>query len=269
MEQQTLEHIEQNAIARTATESLKECHKPLALVPNGYSIESLERFMMQPLEFIGLFTTSSLNHFLEYSKEQKETFCTVNPEHMSAHAFFDLGNEVNPGHGRHRSRLQLEKTAEFRQLLSIDGKAFDQSELAEWIEDWKEHITPINQKGEHYQIKQAVTAIRKVTINTNKKEEHEEQTFSANKTTLEQIDANSSGLLPEGFEWNGSAYHELSPLTIKARVSLLKNRDKPMFRVRLIHLESHTEKMADEFAEKLQTALKDKAKVYIGEFAAR
>lgn len=267
MEQQTIEHIEKNTSALKAANRLDECDDPVALVPNGYTIKRLDYYNAQPERFRGVFTTTSIHHFVEYANEQGEVFCLVNADDMCAVSYFDLGNPEQPGHGEHRARLNLKITAPFQELLQDNGKTFSQKRFAEWLEDWREFITPMSGDDKPIDIKQAIQAVRKVTINEMKSAEHSQNTFSSAKSTMEKMDANSESNLPEKLTFTCQPYSELSIYEFQTRISLITSGSEPVFTFRIIQLETAQEKMAQEFCDTLGAGLeREEARVFIGDF---
>lgn len=267
MEQQTIDHIERNVTALKAAERLGCCQEEVALIPDGYSVARLEQYLEQPYRFRGIYTTTSMRHFMEYANQQKEVFCLVDPAQMIAVAYFDLGNPDNPGHGDHRARLTLKQSAPYAELLSRDGAFFSQKDFAEWMEDWRNYIKPANEGGQDINIKSAIQAVRKVTINEIKSAEHAQSNFSSAKSTMEKIDASSEEQLPTGITFSCQPYGELSEHSFNLRVSLLTG-DAPRFRLRIIQIETAQEEMAEEFSEKLASGIEsENSKVFIGEFS--
>ena len=77
---------------------LKDIHGlacPTALLPDGTSVESLERFSLERFRFRGAMTTTSIDDFARYSKgyasDSEPARCFIDADNMTARSVFNIG----------------------------------------------------------------------------------------------------------------------------------------------------------------------------------
>lgn len=261
MEQATLTMIEErlHAAAELRTDT------PTRLVPENMKVVSLEEYQEHRSNYRGTFQTLSIADFARYAADFEGGKCFINQQDMKATCFFDLGDEDLPGHGRHRAHLALEKTAAFEAMLSRNGYALSQKDMAEWLEDWRDHITPVGADD----VKKAIQAVRNITISANASATHVTEDFRGTRSVAEEIEAKGVVQLPTGFTFECFPYHGLNERTFTLRLSVLTG-DKPTLVLRLARWEEQQEAMAQEFSEHLGTALKSAgadASIFLGSFA--
>lgn len=196
---------------------------------------------------------------------------------MSATLILNIGNDETPGHCDNTARIELEKTAAYSALLSILDKPCSQKEIAEFIEDWRDHISAWgaeNEDGERSNIPlpRALHAIRKITIEAKQSQETETRNFGAAASSMESIDLRGDQLPPEILEFMCNPYADLKVRTFELRVSVLtENKNFPVLKLRMIRQEEQNELMAEEFETLIKEktgAIEPRVKTYIGKFAA-
>lgn len=267
MEKQALEYLSATLKANGALEAVLEVTGHTAVpLPEGVKVESLERFMPLRRRFRGELTTTQIDQFAEYANQMAGEVqangaepdvtipCFVDPEFMTAKVFFDLGTIDMPGHGDHTAHLKLPKTAAFQELLGKDGRAMDQKELAEWLEDWAPQLEATNEEGTALPLPSAVAAVRRITIGAKQETTSEDKTFGGRRSAMSEIEAQNKDTLPAFIEFTCEPYHGLPSRTFRLRVSLITG-ETPRLVMRIVRLEHHQEDMANEFREKLEHEL--------------
>lgn len=279
MDKSAIEQIQQAAAITQASEAVHSAmlenapgEKPVVFLPEKFGAHSLEQYLPGRVRFRGHFETASISAFLMYCKTaggDEEISCFVDPEYMKAVSFFDLGTINDPGHAEHRGTLTLQKTAEYRALLSIDGTKNSQKTLAEWLEDWAEHIQCYTAEGEALDIKKAISAVRRITIDQARSRTTEDQQFRASQSTLESIEAKSDEMMPAGFRFECIPYDGLAIRSFDLRLSILTSGDSPALVARIRQLEKVQQDIGEELVDAIGVGLsRGSANIYIGEFSA-
>ncbi|MFW5386181.1 YfdQ family protein [Yersinia sp. 2542 StPb PI] len=240
-------------------------------LPAGVSVKSLEQFQVERYRFRGAMETSNIDEFVKYSSGYAGdgVRCFIDADEMRAQTIFNIGTLLNPGHADNTASLSLKKTAPFRELLNIDGRKQTQKELAEWLEDYREFLLAFDADGVVLDIKKAVGAVRRITIEQTSSADHEDQDFSAKRSVMESVEAKSKDVMPAAFEFKCVPYEGLGERRFKLRYSILTGGNVPVLVLRIVQLEAEEEKIAVEFLELLTDKFKDvEVETFIGKFKA-
>ena len=264
MDKSAIEKISNLGIQATKIEM---ADYPVISLPKDFNLQSLEDFQKNKYRFTGTYTTRSLSDFAEYSKQVNSLECFIDEQSMSAESIFDLGNREEPGHAKHKAVLSLNKTAPFQSVLELNGRQKSQRELAEYLEDWKSYITVVDVNGDDMDLKKAIAAIRRITIESTQKSDHESDTYSGSRSSMEELEASTKdGAMPAWLIFSCTPYDQLKSRDFHLRLSLL-TEGTPRFKARITRLETAAEEMATEFKELITDKLKsDNAKIYVGDF---
>lgn len=245
---------------------------PTVTLPEGTSIESLERFSIERYRFRGAMDTTSIDDFVRYAigyaNTELNARCFIDAENMRARSIFNIGTLDKPGHADNVSTIQLKKTAPFRALLAINGDRLNQKQIAEWLEDWSDFLTAFDASGNTMTIAQAAQAVRRVNIKQVSESAHEDEDFSGKKSLMESVEASSKEVMPVAFEFKCVPYEGLTERRFSLRNSLLKSGE-PMFVLRVVQLEAQEEAIANEFRDLLIEKFDGKpVETFIGNFKA-
>ena len=266
--------------ANNTLETIKELSIRSAVpLHKDVTIQDLEPFMPWRRRYRGEMVTTQIDQFAEYtnrtagevqanSAKPATVPCFVDPDNMTAKVFFDLGTVEFPGHADFTARLNLPKTAAFEDLLGKNGRALDQKELAEWLEDWAPQLKVTSETGEPLNLAAAVGAVRRITIGAKSESSSEERTFGGRRSVMSEVEAQNKDTLPAFVEFTCEPYHGLQERTFRLRVSLITS-EKPRLVMRIVRLEHHQEEMAKEFREHLEHALDGNlVDTFVGKFQA-
>ncbi|HEN3599489.1 TPA: YfdQ family protein [Yersinia enterocolitica] len=240
-------------------------------LPAGVAVKSLEQFQLERYRFRGAMETSNIDEFVKYSSGYAGdgVRCFIDADEMRAQTIFNIGTLLNPGHADNTASLSLKKTAPFRELLNIDGRKQSQKELAEWLEDYREFLLAFDADGVVLDIKKAVGAVRRITIEQTSSADHEDQDFSAKRSVMESVEAKSKDVMPAAFEFKCIPYEGLGERRFKLRYSILTGGNVPVLVLRIVQLEAEEEKIAVEFLELLTNKFKGvEVETFIGKFKA-
>lgn len=263
---QLIQQVKDHTILSLASDQISGTDTPVAIVPEGMEVRSLEKYMETRSSFRGELKTASLKDFAEYIGDATDTKVYVDAESMAAKAFFDLGTSENPGHGVHTANLSMKATSPYRAVRSLHGERHSQKNLAEWLEDWADFITITDSNGELMTVIQAIAAVRRLTITSKAESQHSEQHFGASRSAMEEIEAKAESALPAVIHFTCTPYEALGSRTFDVRLSIITSEDKPKLGTRIIQLEAQQESIANEFKETLADHLHDDIQVIVGMF---
>lgn len=243
----------------------------LAVLPEAVRLTSLEPHELHRYRFRGRMATHSIADFAEYVKrhaaaaEENAPAGFVDQDNMSSIIIFNLGTIDEPGHGDDTATLALKATAAFRALTRAVGNPLSQQDLAEWLEDWQQHLTALMGE-EELPLPQAINGIRRMTIDSKKSSTSEVGDFSASRSQMDAIEARSLEVLPTGFTFEAVPYDGLPPVTIVLRLSVLTGSNAPILKLRWVGEESQREAIAQDFKRVLHEQLGDGIPLTLGEF---
>lgn len=243
---------------------------PMLALPEHYQVMDMEKHLPQRTRYRGRMMTKSLDDFIAYCREHHAagSGCFIDQDDMTALTLFNLGSHEAPGHGDFRALLKLDATAEYTALLQLNGTRQTQKELAEFMEDHAHAITCYDAAGDAMHTGKAVSAVRKVTIEARRREDHEEQNFKAQRSALESIEASSEDGMPAGFRFSCVPFNGLRERAFDLRLSILTGQDRPVLVARIKRLEAEQEDMGKELAGLLDEAFAEtEISTYIGGFS--
>jgi uncharacterized protein YfdQ (DUF2303 family) len=243
---------------------------PVMALPNQFSIHDLENNLPGRVRFRGKMDTININDFIRYcgANDKVGSGCFVDPMDMTAKSFFNLGTEEEPGHADFTASLTLNKTPEFNAVLRVHGQQTTQKNLAEFMEDWQGNLAAYDSEGEIIHIGKAISAVRRITIESFRKQDSEVGDLKASKSAMESVEAKSDDGLPSGLMFMCVPYNGLVERTFDLRMSILTGGDSPVLVVRIKRLEVIEEEMSVEFMELLQDRFEDREiETYLGNFS--
>ena len=109
---------------------------PYALVPAGYSIESLERFLPDPLRVIQNVSLQDAESFIEYLKTfaEPESRIFFDAQHEAFTGILDYHAGL-PGWCDHVAKFTAQRSLEFTTWMSTNRKQMTQVEFARFLEE--------------------------------------------------------------------------------------------------------------------------------------
>lgn len=267
-----ISQIQNMAVASLSLDAIEKSLCPAIVLPNDFKVSSLENLQEGRFRFRGEMKTTSISDFVKYSIKnavEEGVSCFIDANEMSAETIFNIGTIGEPGHADNTALVKLKQTAPFSALLKIDGVKYRQKELAEWLEDWRDYLMAFDAEGNVLDIKQAISAVRRITIESTRSAEHEDHDFSAKRSVLENVEARSKDVMPTAFQFTCSPYDELKERSIKLRYSVLTGGDVPVLVLRIVQLENLEEQIAQEFRNLLCDEFDESdIETFIGKFSA-
>ena len=250
-----LKHADDNrAMSEALSAALSNGQITLA-VPEGYSLESLEKFYPLRQRPRGVMTTDSIESFASYFKAHASDGATVFVNGMNATAVLNLGNPKEPGHADDLAKFAPEMTAAYTALLRASNNQLNQRDLAELFEDWSDHIQAFHD-DELMSNGAAATTVRTVTVDAAKKMTSTEATLQVERSAMESLKASSSaGLLPTNFLFNCEPFLGMSSRDFLVRISVHPGEKAVTFSLRIAVLEAHKQEMSVELAQRIREAI--------------
>ena len=272
MDHTAIKHIQDTAAAVALSKnSLDTASRftPLAALPENFAIHSLERYLYGRARYRAALETKHIASFAAYHQEHGEHAPVfINPDAMSALAIFNLGDIESPGHGDDTASLRLEKTAPFKAYLAITQNGpHSQKAIAEWVEDWRDHISAVGTDDTAIPVVTLAATLRNIDIEAARNVNSTAGDFSASRSAMESIEAKSTvGKLPKVVIFRCSPYHGLPEQDFRFRVTINTGDDKVKFSAQRIQEEADTEATAEMFTHVIATALADDTTILQGTF---
>lgn len=253
--------------ASRAIELAIDTKEAVIALPEHFKHHDLEDFKPLRRRARGTMITRFIAPFAHYAQEHAEEGATVfvNPETLAATAVLNLGTPAAPGHTDNRAVLELHRTAAYTALLGAINKPISQTTAAEFLEDWAEHVQCFNDDGE-IKPKLAIAAVRKITIESARKVESEEQNLGATRSAFESVQASSKDPLPTLIYFKTLPYADLAERTFVLRLGILTSEKAPSIVLRPMKIELHAEQMAEELSQKIGDALRGELPVMVGTY---
>ncbi len=269
IDQAAIKELNKAQAISAAANAVTDQVETLVALPEDFKVHDLENYLVARRRARGTMQTSSVTDFAQYATTHKEEGAAVfvDADDMAAVAVLNLGTPDDPGHADNRAKLQLKKTAAYLAMKQhASGSGLKQATVAEFVEDWSEHITCFNDEGS-VSAPKAIAAVRKLTIESMRKLESSEQNLSASKSAFESVQATSADPIPTIIYFRCVPYVGLAERQFVLRLSIQTGGDKPTIVLRIVKAELHAEEMANELADLTRQALNDSMPVLIGEYA--
>lgn len=244
-----------SAAITAALEAIDGSNNAVIALPDDFNLHDLERYSYTRRRARGLMTTSSIADFAAYVGAHQEAGASVfiHADSMQAVAVLNLGTKDSPGHADNRAALAMRKTAAFIALLKIAAQHQQQVSVAEFLEDWREHIQCSNANGD-VPTPRAVAAVRKITIEEMGRRQSEVQQLSVSRSAMETVKAVESDDLPTTITFTCVPYVGLPGRAFSVRLGIITGA-KPSLSLRVVNIERHEEEMADELVGLVEAAV--------------
>ena len=233
---------------------------PHLVLQNDQRVESLEKLLDQPLFHRATFTTDSFKSFADYvSLEAKdEDSCIyINKTEMRATCVFNQGSGTSPQWETHKAKLFARLTADYKVLRSCayPPVSFTQREFADFLEDNAHTIT----FPDNLTLADARHRIMRLDIQATAKAGFSEGDLNRERTAMESVEISSGDTSPPTrFTFTCVPYVELPKREFECRIiyktSDESRREGPAISYQIIALEQHEEDIAEQFAERLNSA---------------
>ena len=269
MQKDTIEKLQAQGIA--IANLTEKADYPAVVLPNDCGIHSMEKFMRYRNRFAAKMVTNNIDSFAKYVATFNANTAAgfVSPGDMSAQVVFNVGTIDEPGHADNIAQLDLCRTAAYSAFLSHTNGRHSQQHMAEFIEDWRDHITMTDENGDSIDVMKGLRAIRLTKVDANKQDVYGTQHFSVNKSALEQLDITGGDNLPlpSYINFTCEPYRGLADRTFSTRLSVSFGEKEILFNMNKLLHEKHREEMLEEFKKSVTELVGAGIPVYIGEFS--
>lgn len=210
----------------TAAALLSVSNGQATIIPENYRLLDIEKYAETPRRFRGKFETSSINDFIRYANDNKQTDSGlfISDCGRKAKLVIDLGTTTAPKHAEHVACLTLRSTAAYDSLLSINGCKTTQQSLAEWIEEWSDHLLIEDSDGQSMTIAQATATIRKIEIKSKGERDFEEEEGMRKVSAMEQIEAKMRGQQPKTLRFTCVPFEGFEPIQAEIRLAVIASK---------------------------------------------
>lgn len=254
--------------ALEATGKKLETLVPTVVLPESAKIVDLERFQAGRSRFRGTYSTHSLADFSAYVVERAALGARgfIDQDAMSCVLLFNLGTADVPGHADDRAVLKLKPTAGYTAAQQIGGRGISQKDLSDWIEDWHQYLTPVDEAGNAIPVAKAIAAVRTITIKASSESETTVGETSASRSAMDQIEARSKETLPVSLQFSTIPFEGLTEQVITLRLSVITSGAVPVLKLRWVGEEVQREDIAQDFKSVLQEKIGESAALSLGAF---
>lgn len=242
------------------------------LVPDGYKLESLERFSDNPWRHRGTFQAQAINPFAEYvglNSHAADTSIFLNEDTLSAVAILDRGTPLAPGWGEHKAVLKLKKSPEWAALEEAAKSAFKQADLIDFLTEWQDFLTfsstGIDADWTPLTKAQAIVALRKLKTSLERQAEHVEHDQQRSKTVFERAAIDSSP--PPLMRWTGRPADELEERQVTILLVYLP-QDPPLIKLRIIGKDRLMQSVGQEFKDLVAGRITTDISIHLGSFVS-
>lgn len=255
-----------NAIRDLATAAITNDHTinsglaPTALLPNGYQLTALEQYQPQPDRFCGTFATRIIGEFINYINDHADSHSSVfiDPASMAATAILDMGDKDEPHWGQHKTSLTLKSLPDFASLVANNDHVFTQQGFIDFAEDWEVNLLFFNDARNAMDFKQAINAIRRITVNATSSQDSEVNQFNRQHSSMDAIEVSSkNAVLPTGFSFSFIPYDGFDRAEFVCQLRPVTNNKVPELKYRIVGLDNEINRLAEQFKTILHKAITD------------
>lgn len=250
-----LESGQEITAAASAVSAAIEDRNGLVALPDSMTVHDLEHAMPRRRHARGSMTTPFVDPFARYTHKHAENGACIfiNATDMQATAVLNLGTPDVPGHADNLAKLTPIKTAAYQALLAITRGPITQLQAAEFFEDWAGELAFYTDDAQ-VTPRQAVAAVRRITIEALAKVESEEQSLSATRSAFESVTASSKDPIPTRIYFSCKPFADLATRCFILRLGVLTGDKTPRLVLRMLKAEEHAEEMAEELCELVRDA---------------
>lgn len=231
----------------TAMNSSADDTRGVMALPKDFQVHDLENYLVTRRRQRGAVQTPVATSFAAYVSDHSEQGATVfiDANNMSATAVLNLGTPDKPGHSDNTATFSPPQMAAYHAMRGVaDGTTKTQQRIAEWMEDWQDIITCLDADGEQIPTGKAVAAVRRITIESLRKQESEVAQLRATTSTFENVQAKSTEPIPARLQLKCVPLHGLPQRTFALRLGIVTGEKQPGLVLRIVRLEDHLEGMA-------------------------
>ncbi|MCU7917101.1 MAG: YfdQ family protein [Candidatus Thiodiazotropha sp. (ex Epidulcina cf. delphinae)] len=274
MDKTAIQEINAQSALKALNVNLNEQHD-IVVIPDGATPVDLVQFTDKRRWFTGKFNSSCLSSFIDYINNNKDTHLPlthiyISTDSMTARAFFDIRHDDgSPGKCEHVATLGMRPTPEMSAIKDLCiSDALNQRQLAEWLEEWGEIVTPFDKDNNDIDLKKAITAIRGMTIESLRKTDSEVGDMNQSRSTIDRIEAKGTAVTVAGFTAHHiMCYDEIATQDITVKLRIITTGETVAFKARMLRTQIIEQALRENLSDFIikATAVSN---TYLGEFRA-
>lgn len=231
------------------------------IVPKDYAVVDLEKFDDNPNRFRGTFKTHLISEFVSYVNKNgnSSTGIFVDSEKSTAMAIIDLDGSTL-GWGDHRAKIELKKTPEYEAIGNLMLTRLSQDDFIDFVDDFAPNIRFFNDDTTVI-TSAAITAIRKLTVNTQSDTTSEVGNFKGSLSSFDQIEVSAKvGVMPTFFYFTCIPYEGMEPVQFDCRLRAVTENKAVALEYRVIGIDRVMNQIGLDFLAQLKEGVsKDSA----------
>lgn len=262
-----------DTILKTAEPKRLDTEFPVAAVPNGLSLVSLEPYQAARNRFRGTYETSLISDFGSYSVMRCSDDLSLAPQtfvdvsRLRAVTFFNM---TGAGHCDDRAALSMERTAAYEAYLSLSTRSFTQRQMVEFLDSWLHCLHPMHGEdgsASAMTMAAAIAAIRRIDIKAESSSVNQVHDMGGRRSTLESVEASSAAQMPTHFLMRFKPAEELDDQVVHLHLSVRSDSEgKPALSLRSRSHGVVLENIAADFERRVRSELGQGARVFRGSF---
>lgn len=274
--EQTIAKCIHESSAKIINDNFRFDGTDLALVPEDFSIQSLDSFLPAPRRKKSAFNTSLIDSFSAYCKDELDqsdiirAACFINDTALKAITVFDAGTMLRPQHCENTAAFILETTQEYDAIIGMNDRFYPQLDFTYWLEDYRSFVsTMLDSSGDDIDFKKGIHALRKITFTAQSENNYNEEQLSSEQSGFTKIEAKSGSEqnLPAIIEFKCQPSPDLDEINIRARVLIKNAKEGASIKLQIIQLEKLKQDLAISFQTLIQENLTSLGiPIYIGTY---
>ncbi|WP_026601451.1 DUF2303 family protein [Methylomonas sp. 11b] len=255
MDASAIKTISALSVVESQINTLSALDYNVALLPENYKLEGLEKFGNAPIRFRGNYKTTLIDEYIKYVNDHGTPDSTVFVDEttMTSKAIMDLGRPDQPLWGSHKAELSLIKTPEYQAILQYDNTKLEQQALIDFAEDWADNISFFDNQEQRLDFRKTINTLRKLKINANAESEQTVGNYAAARSTLEQVEIKAGQEeLPAYFTFHCIPYEGFPLVLFTCQLRAINDQKQVVIKYRIMQLPVKQTEIANCFKDLLQ-----------------
>jgi uncharacterized protein YfdQ (DUF2303 family) len=231
-----------------------------ALVPDGYSLQSLEAYQDQPNRIRADERFVDVLSLVEYLNRfaTNATMISAHYEHGKISAVLDGHSPADPSHRDHKARFEAQLSDRLKAWLAIDGKAMGQIDFGLFLEDRAVDVVQPDSADVMDMVMQ-FDATKKVSFKSSTRLHDGQRQFQY----VEENETRGAVTLPDHFIIFAPVYRGMEPQRIKFMVRYRIEEGKLRFVVQMHDKDTVMREAFDRCVDALRTGMKVELPIYV------
>lgn len=225
-----------------------------------FKLIDIEHLLPAPIRHRFKFATDSIDDYIGYLVEEatSNSLLLLRPDLMTAHCRLVHGTDREPQHCTHTATYNPIKTAAYEAMLkACERSPCSQSAVAEFIEDWADHIECYNSSQEPMTVGQAVSKIRAMKIDATAERGSTDGDFEQSLSESEKIELRAANEFPAVLTFACTPYTGFKERTFTIRLSIITDARRPAISLRVVRHDLAVEEMGEEMRQKIDLGLNE------------